>query len=62
MTADTLIEKAKIARKIRHFGLWDKDEKIKESDIDLSLPDELPAIPGPPGIPGPSTPPCAEPT
>ena len=59
--ADKLIEKAKIARKIRHYGLWDPDEKIKESDIDLSLPDELPTIPGPPVIPGPPQP-CAEPT
>lgn len=60
--ADKMVEKAKLARKLKHFGIVPHEEKIKESDIDLAQPDELPPIPGPPVLPGPAEPPCPEPT
>lgn len=60
--ADELIEKAKRARKMKYHQHVPMDEPIKEKDVDLTKPDDLAPIRGPRVLPGPSEPPCPEPT
>jgi putative FmdB family regulatory protein len=40
---ETMIEKAKRARKMKLFGLVPTEERIRPRDIDLSKPDRLPS-------------------